>query len=589
MDKPWWVLLTGFAVILLLGIKLAFGSAFVGRLPHLFRRIVVLVRGSSLLSPSFLRLPNVMNKITLDMWPAFKDLGFGEAAIAVCLISTVWTFASAMSDARTNAAAWGWVNIVLLAMVVMPVTRHSIVLYIFGVPFERALRWHRVIGRLSALSQLVHLIQVVKGLNRGTEDSYWDSFEDALDWDSGGVVGKYGFAAFVTTIGIGFTAVEPLRRNFFEVFYFAHMAFVPLVYIFSFLHIAKTNARIILLVPVLSFGVEVLYRIVMVLVRGAWMKSAKVTALGKLGTKIEVTMPLIHTFEAGQYCWINIPHVSLFQWHPFSISSSPPGPGQATDGVSLTFHVGDIHGAGTFVNKLRLATTAYSELKVNIDGPYGRVALPLEIHGTILMFAGGMGITPMVSIFGDLLRRHTSGKLKNLHKCVIVFSSRHLDQLNWFQSIFEAANSAATGVFTAECYWTRAKPGLNLPPHIFPGRPKAESIMAKYAPTAKDSSASVASRDRKHSYIEVRTISSTASHLANSLDSPLLGNDLGASLLEDSPQICDDANKELVRPTQTVQNSRVAVLACGPPALVGSVQALAHQHSFNFHKETFLF
>eukprot|EP00667_Euglena_gracilis_P017733 EG_transcript_18748 len=39
----------------------------------------------------------------------------------------------------------------------------------------------------------------------------------------------------------------------------------------------------------------------------------------------------------------------------------------------------------------------------------------------------------------------------------------------------------------------------------------------------------------------------------------------------------------------TTHGANVAVLTCGPEALVVDVQRLAHAHRFHFHKETFLF
>ena len=38
---------------------------------------------------------------------------------------------------------------------------------------------------------------------------------------------------------------------------------------------------------------------------------------------IYIWKPRNYSFKPGQYCFINMPKVSLYQWHPFSIASAP--------------------------------------------------------------------------------------------------------------------------------------------------------------------------------------------------------------------------------------------------------------------------
>ena len=41
-------------------------------------------------------------------------------------------------------------------------------------------------------------------------------------------------------------------------------------------------------------------------------------------------------FEAGDYVFLNVPAVSLLEWHPFTISSSPQ---EHSDSGELTLHI----------------------------------------------------------------------------------------------------------------------------------------------------------------------------------------------------------------------------------------------------------
>jgi NAD(P)H-flavin reductase len=56
-------------------------------------------------------------------------------------------------------------------------------------------------------------------------------------------------------------------------------------------------------------------------------------------TKLEL-QPKNFAFRPGQYAFLNIPAISMFQWHPFTISSAPGT-------SSVTFHVKDM-GRGAF-------------------------------------------------------------------------------------------------------------------------------------------------------------------------------------------------------------------------------------------------
>ena len=76
-------------------------------------------------------------------------------------------------------------------------------------------------------------------------------------------------------------------------------------------------------------------------------------------------------------------------------------------------------GKGTFTGKLHETALALDQKKSNdtaaptsamrapvlpiyVYGPYGSVAVDLNSSSVIAMFAGGIGITPFISIFTDL-------------------------------------------------------------------------------------------------------------------------------------------------------------------------------------------
>jgi len=118
-------------------------------------------------------------------------------------------------------------------------------------------------------------------------------------------------------------------------------------------------------------------------------------------------------FRPGQYAFLNIPQLSKFQWHPFSISSNPSQ-------HYISFHIKDMSKLSWTrrLAGLSMDGTFGPELVVNVDGPYGYPPDYLDFEVLILV-AGGVGITPVHSILMDLYQRHSFSsqniKLKKIY------------------------------------------------------------------------------------------------------------------------------------------------------------------------------
>jgi predicted ferric reductase len=102
------------------------------------------------------------------------------------------------------------------------------------------------------------------------------------------------------------------------------------------------------------------------------------------------------SFQPGSYALICIPNLDP-SWHPFSIAS-PPG------SKTVTFHIKAM-AKGSWTQRLHdIARNGdkSKNLKVFMYGPYGSLTVKLDQSVNIVMFAGGIGITPFLSIFSHL-------------------------------------------------------------------------------------------------------------------------------------------------------------------------------------------
>lgn len=97
------------------------------------------------------------------------------------------------------------------------------------------------------------------------------------------------------------------------------------------------------------------------------------------------------SYSAGQYILLQVPKLSLFQWHPFTISSCR--------GDEMQVH---IKVEGDWTGDLRDLGLKEEDIKVGIDGPFGAPAQRFYDYDYSIIVGGGIGITPFSAILTDL-------------------------------------------------------------------------------------------------------------------------------------------------------------------------------------------
>ena len=97
-------------------------------------------------------------------------------------------------------------------------------------------------------------------------------------------------------------------------------------------------------------------------------------------------------YKAGQYVLVQIPELSWFQWHPFTVSTC--------SGKSMQVH---IKADGDWTNALRnLAQSGTRSIKIGLDGPFGAPAQRFYDFHYSMVFGAGIGVTPFSGILTDL-------------------------------------------------------------------------------------------------------------------------------------------------------------------------------------------
>jgi predicted ferric reductase len=275
-------------------------------------------------------------------------------------------------------------------------TRNSVFLTLIGVPFERIIRFHRWVGRMVFIMVALHGFTQIQNRYRATNSAY-----DAL-W--GDHKQRNGFLALLAVTIVTVTSHSLVRRYAFEVFYWGHFNFIAF-FIFGALH----NEWFL---PFVGFGgaLYVADRFIRAMSSLETTRVVGADALQSGVSRIVFEREMSH--YPGQYVFVNFPGLggilSYILWHPVSLSSST----QFYD--DIPYHSVHIKTSGGFTSSLYKSVVAgnisdHGNLRMRVDGPYGRPSIDCSEHRIVMLCAGGIGVTPIISILKDLVDHQVAG------------------------------------------------------------------------------------------------------------------------------------------------------------------------------------
>ncbi|TXT05069.1 hypothetical protein VHUM_03889 [Vanrija humicola] len=211
-----------------------------------------------------------------------------------------------------------------------------------------------------------------------------------------GITGIISLFCFYT---IGLTSSPWVRKRSYEVFQLGHLLMYPIIGCLA-AHGTKQILQFSMLGYFLAFpAVLIIIERTMRVALGFHHIPATIRILDGETVEIKTTIPgsRVFNYSAGQYLFMQVPEISFFQWHPFTIS------------VCLDKEVQlHIKTDGNWTGKLReLATNGGKEtpIKIGIDGPYGAPAQRFYDFSHTILVGSGVGVTPFSGILADLQAR----------------------------------------------------------------------------------------------------------------------------------------------------------------------------------------
>jgi len=355
--------------------------------------------------------------------------------------------AALLAEVRGRTGVLAVVNMIPLFILA---GRNNPLISMLRVSFDTHNLLHRWVGRVVVLESVAHTLA-------------WAANEiDAAGWHGVNVAlqsrafEQYGLLATCAMVFLLGHSPSAIRHAFYETFLHLHqlMAFTAVLGIYVHFDLEKLPQlpylKAIIALWLIERGIRLLRILYHNFSRNGW---GQVTVEALPGGACRVTFDLQRRWKVSPGCHVYayLPAVSLWMSHPFSLAWSEErlalpmnekeetlpiakseadfsSPRNTTTSISLIMSKRTGMTAKLY-EKASAAPRGIISMYGAVEGPYGGLE-SLHSYGTVILFAGGVGITHQVSHVRDLLAGYHDGTVA-ARKVVLVWSVRTTEQLEW--------------------------------------------------------------------------------------------------------------------------------------------------------------
>ncbi|KAK9321769.1 ferric reductase like transmembrane component-domain-containing protein [Lipomyces orientalis] len=272
-------------------------------------------------------------------------------------------------------------------------SRNNFLSWLTGWGFQTFMVYHRWVARVMYFNAVIHSIgYTAYGLyyGKGTlaayyEDTYW----------------KWGVVATVIGGLVMIQAAYVMRHKWYEIFLIIHIIFVAIFIVGLWYHCEDLGYMEYVYASIAIWVFDRVIRIIRLTAFGL-TANADAKIIGDV-IELQVAAPRCGwTARAGQYAYIYFRYFNFWENHPFSLVEKR--------GDKYIF-VAKVKGGATkkLWNYLSKKPDSSAKLGVWIEGPYGEKFNTVPF-GTVLLIAGGIGISAMYGYATELKQRAKAGQ-----------------------------------------------------------------------------------------------------------------------------------------------------------------------------------
>ena len=310
----------------------------------------------------------------------------------------------------------------LILIQLLLISRFSAIEKEYG--FDKLANLHKKIGLFLGIFIISHPVLLVIGYAKSNNIGF---FKQLVNFQTSWNCVFFATIAFIIIILVSLTSVKKVREKIsYEFWYFIHLPLYIAVTI-AFAHQVNTGDMSAggamfywYLLNSLVLGVLIIYRFLkpaLLFLKHSFVIE-KIIKENNNVYSVYITGKNMngYGFYSGQYTTLIFMQKGMWFHHPFSFSDS-------YNGKNLRF---TIKASGDFTSKienLKIGT------RVWIDGPLGIFTLKNSINEKYLFIAGGIGITPILSIIKSM---------KDKRNAILLYSNKTESEINFKNEIMES-------------------------------------------------------------------------------------------------------------------------------------------------------
>ncbi len=346
----------------------------------------------------------------------------------------------------------GHLAVINMVPLVILAGRNNPLIPLMRVSFDTYNLFHRWIGRIVVLEAVAHTVAWSVNLHaaRGWEGIYKRVAGDAFT--------QYGLMATLAMLIILVQSPSMVRHAFYETFLHLHQFLGLSAFLGVYVHAKKGHLpqQRYINWMISIWILERAARMIRLIYRNLSVRGCtKVTVEAMPGDACRVTFDLRRPWRhtPGCHVYAYLPAVSWWMSHPFSIAwcqerPTPyltleeeklpssradldrPLPSRTTTSVSLVMCKRTGMTARLY-DKAKASPTGIITMWGAVEGPYGGHD-SLDSYGTVVLFAGGVGITHQLSYVKHLIEGNEAGTVAT-RKIILVWSVRTTETLEWIR------------------------------------------------------------------------------------------------------------------------------------------------------------